>query len=126
MHQDFSFIKIQPSSGELRNKDGKTVGFVWIFRSDVAMKDRHWFEPCGTNTSPDFLCIEVGDDQIPINCKRVFRNLDEPRECEKATDEEVLRYFEFCCKLLSKKNSEDKIQRLGGEILNDILSNNGE
>lgn len=122
MQQDFSFIKIQPSSGEIRDKDGKTVGFIWIFRPGIVVEGRHWFEACGDNTDPDFLCIEVGADKFPINCKKVFRNSDEPRECEKATDEEVLKYFEFCCKLIAKQNSEDKMQCLGDEILGDMIS----
>jgi len=111
-----NYIKIQPSNGIMRDKDGRIAALVWIFRPDVIVEDRHWFENPNI-TDGSYLCVEVGSDNIPVNCKKVFTNFDRPNEWFTLEDEAILKCFEFCCHLLSNKTD---IQ-LGSEILKDIL-----
>lgn len=123
MQLDPKFIKIQPSNGIIKDKQGRTKGLVWIFRPDVAVEDQHWFEACDTNADYDFLCVETGSDGFPVNCKQVYLNSDGPPECIPIADQEILKCFEFCCGLLNKKKAENnEMQHLGGEILKDMIS----
>ncbi len=120
MSNDFDFIKIQPSSGAIRDKEGIIIALVWIFRPDVVTEDQHWFE-YEHDDDHFHLCIETGSDKIPVNCKKVYSNLDGPSEYEPLSDEKVLNCFKFCCDLLSRKRKDNEIQRLGDEILKDSL-----
>ncbi len=110
------YVKIQPSNGIIKDKEGRTVALVWIFRPDVAMEKRRWFETPGV-VDGHFLCIEIGSDKIPVNCKIVYRNSDGPDEWESVGDEKILKCFEFCCDLL--KDSE--MRQTGGEIIEDTF-----
>jgi hypothetical protein len=127
MSDPISFIKLQLSNGVLRDKDDdqKTLGLIWMFRKDVAVDQQHWFEP-NDDGSRELLCIETGADKFPINCKRIFVDSDGPSEWESLSDEEILKCLEFCCQLLAQKNNDDKIQRLGSELIEDALSGGTE
>lgn len=118
MQYDPKFIKIQPSNGLIRDKQGKTAGLIWIFRPNITVKDRHWFED--PDDSKCFLCIEDGLDGFPVDCKIIFPQLDGPTEWKRIADEDILEMFQVCCNLLSKKGNE--MRNLGTEILRDMLS----
>ncbi len=121
MADDLSFIKLQPSSGIMKDKEDKTVGHAWIFRPDILTTDKHLFEILdGGDYS--YMCVEVGSDNLPVNCIKVLRYPDQPHEWERVDDEEVLEQFKLCCKLLKKKARE--LDHLGDEIIGDMLSNN--
>ena len=118
------FIEIQPSNGIMKDKEGNTVALVWVFRPDVVVENRHWFEAINPTHSHNFLCIEVGSDKIPVNCKAVYLNLDGPDECERLSDEKIIECFKFCCNLLAKKYTDDEAQRLGSDIIKDAFLGN--
>lgn len=118
MQDDFKYIKIRPANGILKDKEGRTLALVWIFRPDVAMEKRCWFESQNAKIGDHgFLCIEVGFDGIPVNCKQIYENSDGPDEWEPVGDEKILKCFEFCCDLLK----DHKMQQTGGEIIEDTF-----
>ncbi|KKN70875.1 hypothetical protein LCGC14_0426580 [marine sediment metagenome] len=116
MNDDLSFIKIQPSNAIMRDKEGRTVALIWIFRPDVAMEKQCWFETPDI-VDGDFLCIETGSDKIPISCKLVYRDSNGPDEWEPIGDKKILEFFKFCCDLLK----DGEMKQLGGEILKDTF-----
>jgi hypothetical protein len=124
MSDPISFIKLQLSNGVLCDKDDdeKIIGHVWIFRKDIDVDEQHWFEPVDIDTSREVLCIKTGSDKFPISCTRVFLDSDGPSEWEPLDEDEILKCLKFCCQLVNKKNDDDKIQRLGSEIIEDALS----
>lgn len=123
MSEDFKFIKLQPSNGVIYDKEGNTIASVLIFRPDVAVKDRLWFEKLGTDGKPRCLCLEIGPDKIPVNLKLAYINSDGPKEGNPIPNEEIVECFEWCYRwLLSIKNTDDELQRLGDEIIGDMLS----
>jgi hypothetical protein len=122
MSDKFDFIKVQPSNGVMKDKNGNIVAFVWIFRPDVAVEDRHYFKMSDTDDDSNFLCIETGSDKIPVNCKKIFSPDNRPNEWESVGDEEILKCFEFCCSLLAEKYKDIELQQLGHQILLDTLS----
>jgi len=91
----------------MRDKDGRIAALIWIFRHDVVVEDRRWFKNPNV-IDGSYLCVEVGSDNIPVNCKKVFTNFDRPNEWFTLEDEAIL---------VSNKTD---IQ-LGSEILKDIL-----
>lgn len=112
-------MKLQLSQGSLVDKDGKTIGSALIFRPDVDIEERCFFEYTGDNHY--IICIEVGSDGFPVCCKKVYKNSDECGEHKPASDDEILEMFKLCYGLLSKKRDEDKMTELGKDILDDML-----
>jgi hypothetical protein len=109
-------IRLRPSNGIIKDKEGNTIALVWIFRPDTETKDQHWFESQQDGTK-NYLCIETGSDKIPVNCKIAFPGSYGPEKWDYVGDEKVLKCFEYCCKLLSDKN----MQHLGDQIIKDSI-----
>ena len=121
MPDKFDFVKIQPSNGVMKDKDGNIVAFVWIFRPDIVVEDQHYFKAPSASGDSNFLCIETGLDKIPVNCKKIFGPNNRPNDWERISDEEVLKCFEFCCKLLEQKTKDEELTRSGDEVIKDIF-----
>lgn len=119
MQDEYGFLKIQPSSGMMIGRDGKTIGWIISFRPDTTVDKKHWFKSCSIDHH--FLCIETGSDGFPVNCKKIFKNSDGPNECGPLLDETMMKLFEFCCGLIANKNKDSEMQHIGNEILNDML-----
>ncbi len=123
MDDKFKLIKIYPSNGLILNKQGKRIGLVWMFRPNIKMNNKYWFEDISDNNV--VMCVEVCSEGIPINCKQVHKNyetFDGPSECEKIPEKDILKRFELCCHLVLDRKEDDEMQKLGGEIIEDMLS----
>ena len=120
MNNKFTFIKIRPSHGLILSNQGRPIGLIWMFRPDIEMKNRYWFE--NVNDSGTVLCIETGLDGYPVNCKQLYKNFDVPSGWENLSEEHILQKFEDCCHSLSYRKKNDEMQKLGGEIIEDMLS----
>lgn len=112
------YIKIYPSNGVLKNKNDEIFGDIWMFRPGTGIVDKHWFES-STNDRYSYLCIEIGEDQLPVNCFAICRDTTDHSEWERVPDEDILRQFDFCCTMLRKRSAE--LVNFGDEILGDML-----